>query len=64
MLTFNIEMRPYCWWFHDSYVPLTADGYFYGFKETMEYIASIISEKVSRIMQPRLCQGLLMHIYD
>ncbi|KAI7880329.1 hypothetical protein K492DRAFT_162769 [Lichtheimia hyalospora FSU 10163] len=39
------EMRPYCWWFHDSYVPLTADGYFHGFKETLTYIASILSEK-------------------
>lgn len=43
-----IEMRPYTWWFHSRYKPLTEDGYFSGFEESIDYIKGVLLEQARR----------------
>lgn len=61
------EMRPYAWWFHTGYKPLTKDGYFQGFKDTMDYIVKVLNEQASYVyfrFTQCLCQKPMQGPFD
>ncbi|KAI8139205.1 serine hydrolase FSH [Fennellomyces sp. T-0311] len=39
------ERRPYAWWFLPRTKPLTNEGFFYGFRESVEYMKGILLEQ-------------------
>lgn len=41
-----IELKPYGWWFPISSYPNTEEGYYSGFKESVEYLKDVLVKEV------------------
>ncbi|KAI9491929.1 serine hydrolase FSH [Zychaea mexicana] len=63
------EMRPFAWWFLPRSKPLTEEGFFYGFKESVEHIKQVLLEKgpfdgIIGFSQGACFTGCLAHMLD
>ncbi|KAI9266647.1 serine hydrolase FSH [Phascolomyces articulosus] len=63
------EARPWAWWFIANRKPMDSEGYFYGFKESVEYIQQVLLEQgpfdgIMGFSQGACFTGYLAHMLE
>ncbi|KAI7859126.1 serine hydrolase FSH [Circinella umbellata] len=63
------EERPYAWWFIPKVKPMDSDGFFYGFRESIEYVQRVLLEQgpfdgILGFSQGACLTGCLAHMLD